>query len=410
MKAKNPGSDPVAASNPNATAAENERFAAFASALERDGFSPITRACYASDWWTVSEHASRASGRKFRLGGFPPDAFALQRAELAARGSSPATLNRRLSFLRRYSAFAAERDPALREIAAGFATLPFQHVEKRTTKALTRGEEERIRAAADAQGEQSGALVALLLGTGLRASEAAALTRADVALDGSGPTALRVRGERSKTVFLGPYARRRVAALIADAARDDDAPLFTGKSGARLGEEGVADVVERAARDAGVEATPRTLRHTFAVRYLSEHQDDLDGLATALGHSGLAAVRAYREEAAAGEPTVDARRWADLDEIAPEPGVRRRMFTASKTTLERDLLAPGTKLGPRAYPSERVTLVLSGRVVFRVGSRRIEAGAGDFVPLPPGTQHALTVGDDAAALLLHVGGGGRTGR
>ena len=395
--------EPTAAlANPHATAGENARFAAFAAALERDGFSPVTRACYASDWWTVSEHAHRATGRKFRVATFGADGFALQRAELAARGTSPATLNRRLSFLRRYSAFSARTSPALREVAAAFAALPFETVPPRTTRALTLSEETRLRAAADALGSQTGALVALLLGTGLRAGEVASLTRGDVIGAASAPTALRVSGPRAKTVHLGPTAQTRIAAHLAEAPGPGDAPLFVGKSGTALGEDGVAGAVERAARDADVDATPRTLRHTFAVRYLSDHADDLDGLAHALGRVSPASVRAYRAESESAGAALAVRRWADMDEQTPSPGVRRRTFGGARVVLERDLIAPGTSVPRRAHPAERVTLVLSGRVAIRAGTQRVEAGAGDFVPLAAGTAHTISVIGDRPALILHV--------
>lgn len=391
-----------APTNPNATPAENARFATFAAALERDGFSPITRACYASDWWTVSEHAHRTTGRRFRLAGFGTDGFLLQRAEQTARGVAPATLNRRLSFLRRYSSFAAAREPALRETAAAFAALPFQSVPKGSAKALRPAEEKRLRSAADALGAQCGAVVALLLGTGLRSIEVAELTRGDVIGPHSAPTALHVRGQRAKTVLLGPFAQPRLAAVLASGKGGTRQPIFVGKSGTALGEDGIAGIVERAARMAAVEATPRTLRHTFAVRYLSEHRDDLEGLSHALGQVSPTTVRAYRAEVERGGPAVDVRSWSELDEVALLPGVRRRSFTGSRMVVERDLMAPGTEVPDRAFAAERVTIVLSGRVVFRIGTMRREAGAGDFVAVPSGTSHGIGVSGGRPALLLHV--------
>ena len=393
---------PAEISNHHASSAENARFAAFAALLEREGFSPTTRACYASDWWTISEYAHRATGRRFRLGVFGPDGFQVQRAELAARGTSVATLNRRLSFLRRYSAFAAAREPALRDVAEGFAAVPFQPLEKRTTKALTHGEEQRLRAAADALGPTDAAIVALLLGAGLRASELAALKRADVVGPHAAPTALRVRGSRAKTVLLGPVAQSRIGGLLASERGRPAEPLFRGRSGAALGEDGIGAAVERAARDAGLEATPRTLRHTFGVRYVSEHRDDLAGLASALGHSSLAAARAYRSEAEAGAPVVSVQRWSTIDEESPAEGIRRRSFLGARIAVARELLAPQTVVKPHVHRAERVTLVLSGRVGFQFGRTRVEAAAGEFVHVPSGTLHGFTVEGEGPALLLHV--------
>jgi integrase/recombinase XerD len=390
------------ATNPHASVGENARFVAFSAALERDGFSPITRACYASDWWTVAEHAHRASGRKFRLQAFTPQDFSLQRAELAARGTSPATLNRRLSFLRRYSAFAAERDSRLREIAAGFAGTPFQSVPRRLTKVLSPEEEQRLRAAADADSVRTSAIVALILGTGLRASEVSDLTRGDVVGPRSAPTALRIRGDRAKTARLAPLSQARIAKVFAAEVGSNSTPLFRGKRDQPLGEDGVAGVVERAARAAGVEATPRTLRHTFAVRYLAEHGDDMDGLAHALGQSSAAAARAYQGVKVFEAGSLRVRRWDDIEATFPLPGVRRRRVSAVRVALERELLAPGARVPSRSLPAERVTVVLSGQVEFVIGDSRSGARAGDVVTVPAGINHELVAVGATTALLLHA--------
>ena len=398
------------ATNPHATPAENATFAAFAAALERDGFSPITRACYASDWWTVAEHAHRASGRKFRLQDFAPQDFDVQRTELAARGTSPATLNRRLSFLRRYTAFAAERDSSLRETAAAFAVMPFRSVPKRVTKVLAPEEERRLRAAADADGVRTSAIVALILGTGLRASEVSDLTRGDVVGPRNAPTALRIRGDRAKTARLAPLSQARIAKVMAAGGGSSSMPLFHGKGDQALGEDGVAGVVERAARAAGVEATPRTLRHTFAVRYLAEHGDDVEGLAHALGQSSAAATRAYQGGNVSEAGSLQVRRWDDVRATSPLAGVRRRRISASKIALERELLAPGAFVPARSLLVERITVVLSGEVEFTVGASRSFAGAGDVVTIPAGVSHRLVAVGGRSARLLHAEPGVRRSR
>jgi integrase/quercetin dioxygenase-like cupin family protein len=388
--------------NPHATTAENERFAAFSAHLAAEGFSPATRACYASDWWNVSERAHRDTRRRFRLDRFGADDFLLQRSALFAAGVAPATLNRRLAFLRRYSAFRAQSEPALREIAADLAEVPFQAVLRRTTRALTHAQEERIRAAADSAGPLESALLALLLGTGLRASEAAGLTRADVGTERGDPATVRVRGARGKLVVLPPRSRTRLAALLRAAPGAPEDPVFRARSGGALGEDGVASAVERAARASGVDATPRTLRHTFAVRYLSEHRDDIEGLARALGQSSLAGARAYRHEVDAGVPGVRVVRWDSIDAGAPAPGIRRRAFSGARIESERALMRPGASTAPHAHPEEQVTFVLTGRVSVTSGRTSLFAAAGEFVIVPGGETHAIRAEDGRPALVLHV--------
>lgn len=390
------------AGSSHATAAENARFAAFAESLEKEGFSHATRACYASDWWNVAAESRRSTGRRFRIDRFGPDDFRLQRAHLSALGTAPATLNRRLAFLRRYTAFCAAREPSLRETAEGFAEVPFQPVLRRPTRALTHAQEEKLRTAADALGPVESAVVALLFGTGLRAAEAADLARADVEGPPDAPVSLRVRGPRSKTVVLPPRARERLAAILAGTGGRADDAVFRGRGDRPLGEDGVTAIVERAAREADVEATPRTLRHTFAVRYLSEHRGDVEGLARALGQTSLAAARAYRSEANAGTPAVRAFRWAATEETAPAAGVRRRVVSGARIESERALLAPGTRIPSHAHPEEQMSFVLSGAVTFEVEGAQVAASAGDLVHVPPGVAHAVVVSKERPALLLHV--------
>jgi len=372
--------------NPHATPAENERFAAFARRLESDGLSPATRACYASDWWTVSEQVHASTGRRFRLDRFGADDFLLHRAELSARGVSPATLNRRLAFLRRFAAFAAESDPAVAATSRSLSEVPYQAVPRRPAPALSREQEQRLADAAESAGTLDAAVVRLLLGTGLRASEAAALLRSDVAGPAALPRSLRIRGPRAKTVHLAPRTARALGAHLRESGGGDAEPVFRRRDGAPLGEEGVVATVARAARTAGVEATPRTLRHTFAVRYLSEHADDVEGLARALGQQSLASARALRGAAKAEAPQPTRVRWTDLPEDEAAPLVRRQVSRGVRAEVERLVFAPGSVLPARSVPVEGIVYVLYGRVSVRWGGGVVEVAAGEVLHVPGGVR------------------------
>lgn len=385
--------------NPHAAPAECERFAAFREAIAAEGLSSATLACYASDWMNISEYAHRTSGRRFRADRYAPDDFQLLRADLIARGVSPSTMNRRLAFLRRYLAFAAQRQPAILATASAFAAIPFQAAPRRTTVALTRRQDEALRAAAARLGTSEAAIVTLMLGTGLRAADVAGLLRGDVSGPPGAPESLRVRGERAKTVMLPARTASALATHLAVVPVRADAFVFASKSGGPLGEAGVAAAVARVADAAGVEATPRTLRHTFAVRYLAEHREDVDGLTRALGHVSPGAVRAYREEAASGTPLATVTRW---EEIEPEieGGVRRRTVTGSQTEIMRTLLSPGGRIERHSHPEEQITTVLSGRVRFAAPGTSVTLVAGSVVRIPPGVSHEFTATGSGSALLL----------
>jgi integrase len=285
--------------NPHAAALENERFVAFRSFLESEGLSPVTLTCYASDWWNVSESARRATRRRFRLDRYSADDFLLYRAAETARGVSPATINRRLAFLRRYANFAAKDGDGCRRLAESLSVLPFQAVKPVVANGLSRDAEERIVEAAARIGVVEHALVALLVRTGIRCADALTLLREDVKGSASAPTSVRVHVRSEKTVMLPPRASRAIGALI---AAEPGEPLFRARGRYAMSAAGAAAIIAKCAREAGVEATPRTLRHTFAVRYLAENRDDLDGLAQALGPTSAALIRAWRHEAGAESP------------------------------------------------------------------------------------------------------------
>jgi integrase len=383
--------------NPHASPAENERFAAFLHALESEGLSPGTRACYASDWWNVSEDAHEAKGRPFRIDRYRAEDFLAYRAREAARGVSPATLNRRLAFLRRYAGH-------LRLQSAGLDRVPFQPVVRASSRWLSTDEETRLRKAAQSLGSQPSAIVALLLGTGMRASEAANLRRGDVDGPVEAPRSLRVRGPRRKVLLLGPRAAEALAAHLGPAsegARASD-PVFLAADGTAASESRIASIVSDTAKAAGVEATPRTLRHTFAVRYLQEHRDDVEGLARALGQSGLAQARAYREEANERPPDARRVRWGEVEVETVSPTVSRRVVRGARIEAIRYVYEPGAEFPSHSHPEEQMTFVLSGRIAFRSGRRTIEAGPGDVVHVPPGVPHAARVVGARRVVTLNV--------
>lgn len=138
------------------------------------------------------------------------------------------------------------------------------------------------------------AVVTLLYGSGLRISEALALTGADAPL----PAILRIRGKGGK---------ERIVPVI-DAARDAvdhyltlcpypctaDAPLFRAIRGGALAPRAVQKVMEQARLQLGLPATatPHALRHSFATHLLAAG-GDLRSIQELLGHASLSTTQAY---------------------------------------------------------------------------------------------------------------------
>ena len=136
------------------------------------------------------------------------------------------------------------------------------------------------------------AVLLLLLDTGLRVSEAAALRLGDLRADGT----LKVQGKGAKEriVPVGSTARQAIVRYLGGrgAGSADDA-LFLGRRG-RLDARGIQQVVRRLKTRIGVAGrlSPHSLRHTFARSYLV-NGGDVFSLQRILGHTTLDMVKRY---------------------------------------------------------------------------------------------------------------------
>ena len=134
---------------------------------------------------------------------------------------------------------------------------------------------------------------------GLRASEAIGLEVGDVDLEAG---VLRARGKGSKERIV-PIGREAVLAtrIYLDRGRPrarraaaTSAHLFVNRRGGGLTRQGLYKIVQRYARDAGLEGrmSPHTLRHTFATHLLAGGCD-LRSLQEMLGHADIATTQIY---------------------------------------------------------------------------------------------------------------------
>ena len=152
-----------------------------------------------------------------------------------------------------------------------------------------------------AAGARDRALLEVLYGCGLRASEACDLALRDLYLDDE---FLRVTGKGSKERLV-PIAGTALAALRAylDGPRDElaghaksQAPaptVFLNAHGGHLSRQSVHDIVERYGRMVGIEGLhPHTLRHSFATHMLAGGAD-LRVLQEILGHADISTTQIY---------------------------------------------------------------------------------------------------------------------
>lgn len=153
-----------------------------------------------------------------------------------------------------------------------------------------------------AAGARDRAVLEVLYGCGLRASEVTGLDVRDVDLAGE---FLRVRGKGSKerlVPILGT-ARHALASYLADGARAElashrrcgPAPeaVFLNARGGRVTRQTVYDLCERYGRLVGIEGLhPHALRHSFATHMLAGGAD-LRALQEILGHADISTTQVY---------------------------------------------------------------------------------------------------------------------
>jgi integrase/recombinase XerD len=251
------------------------------------GSSRHTLAAYRNDLERAAESlgslAGSTAGDLSRLGA--------EWAELA-----PSTVARRSAALRRFFGFLVE--DSLRKDDPSEA-LPRPRFERPLPRILDADEVQRMFEAAEdraASGElialRNLALIELLYGSGLRASELVGLPRAAVR---PGQPFLVVRGKGSKERLVPISSRAETAVAnwleVAPAGRPWLFP--SGKS--HLSRVRLFQIVRAMAADAGIapeRVSPHVLRHAFATHLLSGGAD-LRVLQSLLGHADIATTQIY---------------------------------------------------------------------------------------------------------------------
>lgn len=219
-----------------------------------------------------------------------------------------ATVARKAAALRRFFAFLA--DEGFREDDPSGA-LPRPVSERPLPKvlshasvdALFRQVERRREEKGDAASIRMAALIELLYGSGLRATELVSLPRNAIAPD-KPFLILRGKGGRERLVPISDKARAAVAEWAALVPRD---ALWLFPSGKKhLSRVRLYQLLKELAAEAGIppdRISPHVLRHAFAT-HLLEGGADLRALQMLLGHADIATTQIYTH--------VDSRRLIDL--------------------------------------------------------------------------------------------------
>jgi integrase/recombinase XerD len=219
---------------------------------------------------------------------------------LARKGLSAGTQARRRACLRGFYGFLVARgwraDDPSRRVAA-------PKKPQKLPKALDEAQVRRM--LQFAAGEQPAqlrlqAILTLLYASGLRVSELAGLTLADLVPE---QAVLQITGKGGKTrlVPLGAVAEVAVAAWVRRGrphmAGAGSGWLLPGPSGrAALTRQRIFQLVQAAGAACGVKLSPHHLRHSFAT-HLLEHDADLRAVQLMLGHASLNTTQIYTKVA-----------------------------------------------------------------------------------------------------------------
>ena len=259
-----------------------------------DGVSPLTAQAYRQDLARLAEALAR-KGRALetaRAADLVDHLDAVRRA-----GRSPRTLARKLAAIRGLYRFARQggrtrQDPA--------ALLETPRLPRRLPRALSRTD---ARAMVEGAGGSDGlavrdrAMLELLYGSGLRASELVGLRPGDIDLQAQF-LVCRGKGDRQRLVPVGREARRALTEYLGEARprlvrRGDSGALFVSRTGRPLTRQGLWTMVRARARAAGIRrAFPHALRHSFA-SHLLEGGADLRSVQALLGHADIGTTEIY---------------------------------------------------------------------------------------------------------------------
>lgn len=289
----------------------------FAEMLAADrGAARNTLLAYRRDLEQAAEALARSGG----LGG--ADADALRTLVAGWSDLAASSLSRKLSALRGFYRFCEEEGLLAADPSASLAR---PTTRRPLPRLLDRGEMEALFVTAEARAASQEAsdadvrlvaLLELLYGSGLRASEAAGLPRAAFSSDRP-YLIVRGKGDKERLAPLSDRARRALARWAARVPRDQPHMFPVGAK--PISRHRLFQLVREAAAAAGIDparVSPHVLRHAFAT-HLLEGGADLRALQTMLGHADIATTEIYTH--------VDSRRLVELVNARhPLAGAARR--------------------------------------------------------------------------------------
>ncbi|MDZ4169107.1 MAG: site-specific tyrosine recombinase [Coriobacteriia bacterium] len=263
------------------------------------GASPNTVAAYRAD---LAEYARFLQGRDITS----PDA--IRREDITAyllhlreRGLAPGSVERKAASLKGLHKFLVREGITENHPTARLA-LP--KVPERLPDVISVDEAARLLSQSFPDGPvglRDRALLEVLYGCGLRASEVTGLEMMDVDLD-AGVVRVTGKGDKQRLVPICGMASRTLAAYLqtgrahlrsARSVSGVDSAVFLSRRGRRMSRQSVHTMVSSYGARVGLEGLhPHTLRHSFATHML-EGGADLRALQEMLGHADISTTQVY---------------------------------------------------------------------------------------------------------------------
>ena len=199
----------------------------------------------------------------------------------------------------------SSRDPVSLPIAQRVRAIPLKRFARPALTFLSREEVAAVLDAPDGStwsGHRDRVLFTMLYNTGARVSEAIAIRRPDVSLDGVRSVRLLGKGRKQRTVPLWKSTAEQLRGWEARIGPEPNGYLFPNRRGEPLSRSGVGKRLRDAVTGAagrcpslrGKAVSPHTLRHTTAM-HLLQAGVDITVIALWLGHESTGTTHHYVE-------------------------------------------------------------------------------------------------------------------
>ncbi|WP_022661699.1 tyrosine-type recombinase/integrase [Paucidesulfovibrio longus] len=274
---------------------------AFCARLSAEGRSPATIAAYRRDLALVARVADElAPGIICRAitAGLLDRAFSAGAVTESGRGPrSAASLHRMKAAVRAFFAWASEAGVVDDNPAR---SIRMHRLPRKLPVFLTTAEKKRLlkelKGRTDFSALRDRAMIEVLLGTGIRLGELAALDMDDIDLDAK-HLRVRAKGNVPQVKFIKTDLRTLLRRYLAERrrhGRPEMEALFLSNRDGRLCQRQIANRLAHWLQKAGIEKelTPHGLRHTFAT-HLYSATNDLLVVQRALGHRDVSTTQIY---------------------------------------------------------------------------------------------------------------------